>query len=101
MQAETGKTVRFTRPAGTSRSADELAQLAALKTRAIDLSDLPESPDDTEWVRFVPEAKRTKQLVSLRLDPDVLDYFRHTGKSYQTRINSVLRTYMQAHAGKR
>ncbi|EQD41276.1 hypothetical protein B1A_16146 [mine drainage metagenome] len=96
----TGKTVRFTRPAGTPLSADERAQLAALKTRAIDLSDMPESPADAEWMQFVPEVKRTKQLVSLRLDPDVLEYFRHTGTRYQTKINQVLRTYMQAHTGK-
>ncbi len=93
----TGKTVRFTRPAGTALSEEELAQLEALKTRAIDLSDMPESPADAEWTRFVPETKRTKQLVSLRLDPDVLEYFRHAGLRYQTKINQVLRTYMQAH----
>lgn len=37
----------------------------------------------------------------LRLDADVLNYFRHTGKRYKTRINSVLRAYMHAHDTKR
>jgi len=34
---------------------------------------------------------------SLRLDPDVLAWFRSHGKGYQTRINAVLRAYMKAH----
>ena len=94
--APTGKTVKYTREAGTPLSADELAMLAALKDRPIDLSDMPESPADAVWMRAVPNVKN-KQAVSLRLDPDVLDYFRHSGKRYQTLINSVLRAYMHAH----
>jgi uncharacterized protein (DUF4415 family) len=39
-----------------------------------------------------------KALTSLRLDPDVLIWFRSHGKGYQTRINAVLRAYMKAHA---
>lgn len=38
----------------------------------------------------------TKQLTSIRLDPDVLDWFKRKGKGYQTRINAVLRTYVEA-----
>ena len=40
-----------------------------------------------------PEAK---QLTSLRLDPDVLAWFKAQGKGYQTRMNAVLRAYMKA-----
>jgi uncharacterized protein (DUF4415 family) len=39
-----------------------------------------------------------KQLVTLRLDRDVLDWFRKAGKGYQTRINAVLRAYKNAHS---
>ncbi len=35
-----------------------------------------------------------KDPISIRLDSDVLDFFRSTGKGYQTRINAVLRHYM-------
>jgi len=35
-----------------------------------------------------------KQAVSLRLDPDVLEWFREQGPRYQSRMNAVLRTYM-------
>ena len=34
----------------------------------------------------------TKQAISIRLDDDVIDWFRATGPKYQTRINAVLRS---------
>ncbi len=43
----------------------------------------------------LPEAPR-KAAISLRLDADILDWFRTQGPGYQTRINAVLRAYMQA-----
>lgn len=42
-----------------------------------------------------------KQPVSIRLDEDVLDFFKETGSRYQTRINEVLRTYMKAQKAKK
>ncbi len=39
-----------------------------------------------------------KQLISLRLDRDVLDWFKQQGKGYQTKINAILRAYIRAHA---
>lgn len=43
----------------------------------------------------LPTAPR-KAAISLRLDADVLDWFRTQGTGYQTRINAVLRAYMEA-----
>ena len=40
-----------------------------------------------------------KELVSLRIDADVLNWFRASGAGYQTRINAVLRAYKDAAAG--
>jgi len=37
-----------------------------------------------------------KKLVTLRLDAEVLDWFRHRGRGYQTRINAVLRGFVAA-----
>lgn len=37
-----------------------------------------------------------KQKVTLRLDRDVVAFFKHGGKGFQTRINQVLRDYMEA-----
>jgi uncharacterized protein (DUF4415 family) len=38
-----------------------------------------------------------KESVTLRVDQDVLDWFRKQGKGYQTRMNAVLRAYKEAH----
>jgi uncharacterized protein (DUF4415 family) len=40
-----------------------------------------------------------KAQVTLRIDADVLDWFRGRGRGYQTRINSILRAYKEAHRG--
>jgi uncharacterized protein (DUF4415 family) len=42
-----------------------------------------------------PDAKRQ---ITLRLDPDVIDFFKAGGPGYQTRMNAVLRSYMLAKA---
>lgn len=42
-----------------------------------------------------------KELVSLRIDADVLNWFKATGTGYQTRINAVLRAYKDAAVGHR
>lgn len=62
----------------------------------IDYSDAPPMPDDTVWVRAAA-LPRTKQQITLRLDADILDYFKSTGSRYQTRINAVLRAYVDVH----
>jgi len=62
----------------------------------IDMSDIPERDEE-----FFRQAKvrlpAGKQLVSLRLDRDVLDWFKRQGKGYQTKINAILRAYVRAH----
>ncbi len=51
--------------------------------------------EDDDWTARVDEP-RGKRAVSIRLDEDVIDFFKKGGKGYQTRINAVLRTYMEA-----
>ena len=43
----------------------------------------------------LPQSGR-KEAISLRLDHDVLDWFKTQGPGYQTRMNGVLRAYMEA-----
>lgn len=38
-----------------------------------------------------------KSLLSLRIDSDVLEWFRAKGRGYQSRMNALLRAYMEAH----
>ena len=49
-----------------------------------------------DWSRAQVTMPRPKQAVSVRLDADVLEFFKAGGKGYQTRINMVLRSYMKA-----
>ncbi len=51
---------------------------------------------DIDWDAAEVVIPEPKKLVSLRLDADVLDFFRGQGKGYQTRMNAVLRSYMDA-----
>jgi uncharacterized protein (DUF4415 family) len=60
----------------------------------IDYSDNPSLPDDFfDTAIFWPGRK---QQITLRLDPDVLAFFKKTGRGYQTTINGVLRRYMES-----
>lgn len=71
-------------------------RLKDLRDEDIDLSDIPEVT--TGWRRvsdLVPE--ENKQQITLRLDAEVLAFFKATGKRYQSRINAALREYMLAH----
>ena len=43
------------------------------------------------------ELPRPKRHLNLRIDADVVDWFKAEGKGYQTRMNAVLRAYMAAH----
>jgi len=43
---------------------------------------------------------KTKKSISLRVDPDVLAFFKSFGKGYQTRMHAVLRAYMKAQLNK-
>lgn len=69
-------------------------QAERLDKAPIDYSDIPELGDEffskatTAW----PPAK--KQL-TVRIDEDVLEWLRSTGKGYQTRINHILRAAME------
>src|ERR1039458_6620154 len=87
----------FTTPI-TDRQRRELQRLAGPPGLQIDYSHPPERrprASDIEVGRFY---RPIKQLVSLRVDADVLAWFRGQGKKYQTRINDVLRREMQTNA---
>ena len=67
-----------------------------MKDEEIDYSDIPALGDDFFKNARVRWPGNKKQL-TLRLDPDVVDYFKHLGKGYQKTMNYVLRRYMEAH----
>ncbi|MCJ2126130.1 BrnA antitoxin family protein [Methylobacterium sp. J-077] len=54
------------------------------------------APLDIDWSSAEAMMPPRKVPVSIRLDTDVLDFFKHEGSGYQSRINAVLRSYMAA-----
>ena len=62
----------------------------------IDLTDAPKL-DKAFFSKAQVRMPKRKKAVSLRLDSDVLDWFKRKEKQYQTKINAVLRAYVEAH----
>ena len=86
----------FTSPL-SEKSKRELRRVARLPDSRVDLRDAPEAkwpPARVEVGRFY---RPVKQLISRRLDADVLAWFRAQGPRYQTYINQVLRREAEAH----
>ncbi|MDD3266842.1 MAG: BrnA antitoxin family protein [Burkholderiales bacterium] len=98
---------------------EELKALASLSDETIDYSDIPAVEDfsqfrhvsdsvlnemvnnDLSWNEVVQildtiESSKVKDQISLRLDHDIVQYFKSYGKKYQTRINDILRAFMIA-----
>jgi uncharacterized protein (DUF4415 family) len=77
---------------------EEVQALRALKDEDIGLSDIPEQTGGG-WRRvseLVPA--ENEQQITLRLDADVIAFFRSTGRRYQSRINAALREYVNSQA---
>src|SRR5215471_7083080 len=57
-------------------------------------------PDDIhggiDWAQAVAGMPPRKRDIHIRIDEDVLDWFRQAGRGYQTRINNVLRAFMES-----
>ena len=58
--------------------------------------DPNESGFDPDWTKAKLVIPQAKQQISIRLDMDVLDWFKQQGKGYQRKIQAVLRAYMEA-----
>ena len=79
---------------------DGIKRKLNIKKHGIDFSDNPEITDEM-FAKAVlrkglkPVVRKTQ--VTLRVDDDVLTWFKEQGKGYQTRINSLLKAYKEAH----
>ncbi|MDQ3607187.1 MAG: BrnA antitoxin family protein [Gemmatimonadota bacterium] len=85
------------------RGQTDWARVAALTDAEIEQA-IAEDPDaapllDEEFFRtarlVMPEDRR-KVPVSLRLDPQVVEFFKRQGRGYQSRINAVLKAYVRS-----
>jgi uncharacterized protein (DUF4415 family) len=83
-----------------SKSETDLQRLERTIDEDIDLSDCPEiTPEQfaKAVVRQGLPVNKNKAQVTLRIDSDVLEWFKSQGRGYQTQINSLLRAYKEAH----
>ena len=83
------------RKRGESRS--DWARAAAMTNEEI-AADIASDPDEAgmvlDWDSVSIELPKPKADLHMRIDRDVLEFFRKTGRGYQTRINAVLRSYV-------
>ncbi len=71
-------------------------RLDRMNDSEIDYSDIPET-DEEFWKNAKLVIPDQKAKISIRLDKDILEWFKAEGKGYQTKINAVLRSYVEAH----
>ena len=75
-----------------------------MRDEDIDFSDLPEVTPEMFANAIVRKGFKplpVKQQITLRIDQDVINFFREQGQGYQTKINQLLRAYMEAHKAAR
>jgi len=80
-----------------TRGRADLARLRRMTDREIERTSPPELrnlPDDF-WRDARVVTPVAKQAISIRLDSDIVAWFRATGARYQTRMNAVLRSYVE------
>jgi uncharacterized protein (DUF4415 family) len=81
-----------------TRSKTDWKRIDSLRDEDIDYSDIPRlGPNFFANAILWPGPKKQ---ITLRLDPDVIAFFRKTGRGYQTTINAVLRKYVEGSKAK-
>ncbi|MDE0313916.1 MAG: BrnA antitoxin family protein [Candidatus Poribacteria bacterium] len=71
-------------------SKTRLSEIEGLPEEAIDTSEIPELDDD-----FWKNANRVVPENYLQIEHEILEWFKEQGQDYHTRINTVLRAYME------
>ena len=93
--------VRYSRANLPQDNQTDWARVRAMTDEEIEAaarSDPDAQPMDEDMWEEVELVFPYKQMVCIRIDRDVLDWFRSQGRGYQTRMNAVLRSYMEAQA---
>jgi uncharacterized protein (DUF4415 family) len=79
------------------KSKTDWNKVSKMKDAEVDTSDIPKLDKDF-FVRAEIRLPKNKKMVSIRLDEEVLDWFKKQGRGYQTKINEILKMYMRAKA---
>jgi len=73
------------------------AQAAAMTESEIEAA-IASDPDEAgmvvDWSTLSVDLPQPKEVLNMRIDADVMQFFRRQGKGYQTKINAVLRSYV-------
>ncbi|MGD1155532.1 MAG: BrnA antitoxin family protein [Terriglobia bacterium] len=91
------------KPTTSRKSRTDWERVDALQDQKIDFSDTPELTPEMfarAVVRRGLKPVARKRQLTIRIDSDVLEWYRRQGPGYQTRINALLRAYMQEHPRK-
>lgn len=91
------------KPVTSRKSQTDWKRVDALKDQQIDFSDIPEVTPEMfarAIVRRGLKPVARKRQLTLRVDSNVLEWYKRQGPGYQTRINSLLRAYMEEHLRK-
>jgi uncharacterized protein (DUF4415 family) len=91
-----GKTMQTTSRA-RSKGATDVRRLRAMRDSEIDFSDIPKL-GKSFWATAKLTLPEPKDRLTIRVDHDVVQWLKKQGKGYQTRINAILRSYMEARA---
>jgi uncharacterized protein (DUF4415 family) len=75
---------------------DALSEEETEANARADADNPPWTEEELAAARLVLPGDRAKVPVSIRLDPEVLDYFKEEGRGYQSRINAVLLGYVRS-----
>jgi uncharacterized protein (DUF4415 family) len=94
------KSMRKKRTSTTSKGKTDWRRVEALSDECI-RRGIEEDPDahptdEAFWKKARIVMPQAKETMTIRLDADVLEWFRKQGKGYQTRINAILRSYVRA-----
>lgn len=92
----TDKELRAKQERGGDKS--DWDQAAALTNKEIEESiakDEDEAEMHVDWSNISVELPRPKAVLNMRIDCEVLEFFRSQGRGYQTKINAVLRSYVE------
>lgn len=83
----------------SQKSKTDFARLDKMKDEDIDYSDAPAITPEMFAKAIVRRGlkPRLKKQITLRVDGDVLEWYKKQGRGYQTKINLLLRTYMNEH----
>ena len=84
----------------SKQSATDWDRIEVMTDEEIDLSDIPAIPPEKFAQAIVRRGLKPlpkKQQLTLRLDSDVIAWFKAQGHGYQSRMNALLRAYMDAH----